>query len=1219
MAWSAAQDASGILYFGCDTVVAFDGDRWLPLGMNPTYLVRGLDAGPGGRIWAAGADELGWFEPLGAGGTYHSLRPMIPGGPSQLGEVWRVYAEGPTGALFVAHDRVLRWDGARFESWAYPGMHLLWSTRTPKGVYVHYPPEGLIRFDRAGPRVVAPAAAIGPSEVRWLDDTGDSWVLLTSQGFRRIRAGACEDIDSEAGRFARANIPSAVARLPDGRLAIATLRGGIALADGELRVAQVLDTASGMPANQVYSLFADRDGALWAMGPSSIVRLGVASGSSVAGPKAGYPAGGCVSLAEIGGTVYAAGYGDLFGLVSPERAFSPMGIPSSRYYSVLATQAGLAVADVRGLSVLTRHGLWRVPGIDDAVFLLAPAKASPGSVLASLSDRVLRVDLETGSARTAADSLADYGDSLVEDASGRIWIGTPSRGVLVAESGGHALPAGRIVRGLPATGPALVAPLGPGVAVFARGIGFVVGPGSAAAAISGIPGGSPIAVSNPGPAGEVWAAFEPAAGARSPRLGRVSWAGGSARWEPRSFEGMTEIGSLLALHVSAGPSGPVLWAAGTEALLRAAEAAPGAAAPPRSPLIRAWASPRSPGEAGAIPGTLPYSTHGIHLEFSSLDFGQRDAERFETMLGGAEDAWSAPSASPERDLSGLREGAYDFQARLVRDSGEAGPAAHVRFGIAPPWWRTAAAKVGLILAIVSAAAGILRLRTASLRRRAEALERIVQERTEKLRMADAAKTDFVASMSHEIRNPMGGILSSALELSETPLDPSQRKLVATIRTCGSFLASLVEDVLDFAAIEEGAYKVSLGPFSPAEVMENVVQMLGPRAGSARMEVVVDPALPPTIEGDAARIQQVIVNFAANSLKFGGRLVTLSARRDGAKAVFTVADDGIGIPEDEVKNLFIRFSRLKSARNIAVPGTGLGLAVSRALAERMGGSVGYAKGPRRGSMFFLKVPLEEARPRPSSDVPLLAGGSRALVVEDLDYNARALGLMLGRLGYAAEYASEGEEALRKLASASYDAVFIDCDLPGLSGLQVVRRFRSREEGRRTLIIATTALTTAADRERCLAAGMDGFIAKPITPEKLRQALFSKEPERAQADEPGIRLDLIRHLAGGAPGAVAREIARFSASMAEAMRGFEAAVESGSRRDVSSAAHRVLSLARMVGDDAMAAAASDLQEYASAYSDAELAQEAATLTRHAGDLSCMLTRLADGVALSPSAGA
>ena len=184
MAWSAAQDLSGRMFFGCDTVVSFDGDRWRAEKMDATYLVRGLDVGPNGRIWAAGVNQAGWFEPGDRGRLeYHSLMPRMPAGRPDLGDVWRVYAQGAASAIFVARERILRWDGGKFESWDYPGMNLLWSTRTARAVYVHYPPLGLLRIGSAGPELVAPASVIGTEEVRWLDDTGEDWLLLTPQGF----------------------------------------------------------------------------------------------------------------------------------------------------------------------------------------------------------------------------------------------------------------------------------------------------------------------------------------------------------------------------------------------------------------------------------------------------------------------------------------------------------------------------------------------------------------------------------------------------------------------------------------------------------------------------------------------------------------------------------------------------------------------------------------------------------------------------------------------------------------------------------------------------------------------------------------------------------------------------------------------------------------------------------------------------------------------------
>jgi signal transduction histidine kinase/CheY-like chemotaxis protein len=1229
MAWSAAQDQSGTMYFGCDTVVSFDGDRWRQEKMDPTYLVRGLDVGPNGRVWAAGVNQIGWFEPTSTGLVYHSLVSMLPKDAGELGDVWRVYAQGDESALFVARERVLRWDGKRMSSWDYPGFHLLWSMRTAKGVYVHYPPLGLLRIGASGPSVVAPASVIGASEVRWLDDSGKDWLLLTSQGFKTLRDGACTPLDTEASAFVRANTPTSAARLEDGSLAVGTLQGGIALINGSGAILRVFNIRSGLAANQIYSLFVDRDGALWGMGPSNIIRLAIRSGTAVYGERGGYPAGGCDALAESAGSVFAASHSNILRLSPDPQSggagqFTALGITSSRIYSLLPVPQGLAIGHVRGLGIWSPAGLEPVPHLDAAVFRVNPSVSRPDRILASLVDRVLSVDPGTGESSVVADSLPDYGDTLVEEPTGRIWIGTPSRGLFVAGPGTtRAEPAGAVFGPLPTSGPTLVTRAGGTVVALAKGGAYFLDPATDRfRPVDGFPAGNPVTVSVPDSHGAVWAALDPEMGGHSPRLGKITVTKGGARWAPQSLEGLTEIGSLLDLRLVPHPEGDELWIMGTESLLRAAPSALSPHSPPPRPRIRARVMADEGAIGREIAGTLPYSTRGLHIEFSSLDYGMRESERFQTMLGGAEDQWSPPTNSADRDVAGLREGSYDFRVRLVTDSGEAGEAALLHFDIAPPWWRTPVARAASAVAGVLAVLGFLRLRTRSLKRRAQVLERMVRQRTEELQKANAAKTEFVASMSHEIRNPMGGILASALELSETPLGADQQRLVVTIRSCATFLASLVEDVLDFAAIEAGAYKVALSPFNPREVLDNVVKMLEPRAASARMAAHVEPGLPERIVGDAARIQQVIVNFAANSLKFGGKSVNLSARSDCGHVVFEVADDGIGIPPEEQANLFIRFSRLKSARNSAIPGTGLGLAVSRALAERMGGSVGFTTEPGRGSTFFLRLPLEAGAAAALESATFNAHGARALVVEDIEYNARALGLMLGRLGFEVTFAFDGDEALERLAAAPYQAVFIDCDLPRLNGIEVARRFRATEPpGKRTLIVATTALSTVEDRNACIEAGMDAFVTKPITPEKLGLVLGG-DPGSADSGQapaklaPGPRLDLLLHLSDGSAPSVLRELASYAASLDEAMRGVAAARIAGSRPAVSSAAHRVLSLARMVGAEPMASTAADIQDFAAAYTDAELGEEVAILSRHAAELGEALARLAEDLPVNPS---
>ena len=1224
MAWAAVQDSAGAMHFGCDTVVSFDGDRWRPEPVDPTYAIRSLDIGPNGRIWVAGVNQIGWLEP-GAQGrmVYTSLMPRLSADLVDLGDVWKVYAEGDDRALFVTHERVLRWDGAKFTAWRYPGVRMLWSTRTAKSIYVHYPALGLLRIGGEGPSLVAPESVIGAAEVRWLDDSGEQLLLLTSDGFKTLRNGACGVLESESTQFARSNTPTCAARLGDGSIAVGTLKGGIAMVDRSGAILRIFNERAGLPANQIYSLFLDRDGALWAMGPSHIVRLAINSGVAVFGQRNGYPPGGCESVAEYRGSTYVASHSDILSLRAEEPSlgagqFISLGISSSRFYSLLALPEGLLVGHFNGLGLWTGAGMRAPINSQDAVFRTSPSQAKPGAILVSQNDRVLSVDLGSGRSTVVADSLPDYGDTLADEPSGRLWIGTPSRGLFVAGMGTtRSMPAAPRYGSLPTSGPTLVSRAGSTIIALSEGAAYFLDARAAKfRRVSGFPGGTPSAVSGSDPQGAVWAALEPEAGGRSPRLGRIQLAGDEAVWTPKSIEGLSGIGSLLALRVVSGEGGDALWIAGSESLILASPAALNRHSPLRQPVIHAWARAEDSATSREIAGALPYSTRRLHIELSSLDYGGRESERFQTMLRGVDNEWSPPTDSADMDISGLREGAYDLRARLLSDSGETGEPSSLHFTISPPWWRTPLAYAAFGFSGAGALLGLIRLRVSSLRRRAQLLEDMVRQRTEELEKANAAKTEFVASMSHEIRNPMGGILGSAVELSETQLGPDQRALVSTIRNCASFLASLVEDVLDFAAIEAGAYKVARSPFRPREVLDAVVKMLESRADGARMDASVDPSLPDWLLGDAARIQQVIVNFATNSLKFGGKRVGLSARAEGEYVVFSVSDDGAGIPHDEQKSLFIRFSRIKSVRNSAIPGSGLGLAVSKMLAERMGGSVGVASAQGRGSTFFLHLPLEPGAEAAPLSGRFCANGARALVVEDIAYNARALGLMLGKLGFDVDFAVDGSAALGRLAAGSYRAVFLDCDLPGIGGVDVARSFRASEApGRRTLIVATTALSTVEDQDACLAAGMDAFLAKPITPEKLRRVLEGQigtvpppAPEPNPDPGPVLNLEMIRHLSDGSTESLRLELAKFIASLDEAMLGVAGAMAWGSRPALASSAHRLLSHARMVGATALAESAADIQDYASVLTDTELAQDVATLGRRAAELRKVLESVA-----------
>jgi CheY-like chemotaxis protein/nitrogen-specific signal transduction histidine kinase len=386
----------------------------------------------------------------------------------------------------------------------------------------------------------------------------------------------------------------------------------------------------------------------------------------------------------------------------------------------------------------------------------------------------------------------------------------------------------------------------------------------------------------------------------------------------------------------------------------------------------------------------------------------------------------------------------------------------------------------------------------TLRLRNAELEAKVRERTAQLAQANAAKTQFVANVSHDIRNPLNGIVGLALALEDSPLNAKQSEAVATLRECTTYLSTLVDDVLDFASIEAGEVELRPGPFSPGELLRSVAAMfrLEATAGGASLEVESDPQLPAACVGDAGRIQQILVNFLTNALKYsGGRIRLTAAVPAGApEAVeFAVIDEGPGISEEGQLMLFTKFTRLSGPESKSIAGTGLGLASCRLLAGMMKGTVGVHSSPGRGARFYLRLPLEAVPPLSSESAGVTAPAMvlpncTVLLVEDTDYNALAAAAVLDKFGLACDRAATGAAALELFAEKRHDLVLLDRNLPDMDGTDIARRIRALEADKpRTTMLAVTAYCTSEERALCLGAGMNGFVGKPLTPEKLQRVL------------------------------------------------------------------------------------------------------------------------------------